>query len=29
MTDTLLDQDDAATPLTPDERADLIPSYNN
>ena len=27
MTDPLLEQDDASTPLTPDERADLIPSY--
>jgi Fic-DOC domain mobile mystery protein B len=27
MTDPLLEQDDASTPLTPDERADLILSY--
>lgn len=27
MRDPLLDIDDAATPLTPDERADLIPAY--
>ena len=27
MTDPFLEQDDASTPLTPDERADLIPSY--
>lgn len=27
MNDPLLEQDDASTPLTPDERADLIPSY--
>ena len=27
MTDPLLEHDDAATPLTPDERADLIPAY--
>ncbi|KAF0117549.1 MAG: mobile protein B [Hyphomonadaceae bacterium] len=27
MSDPLLEQDDASTPLTPDERADLIPSY--
>jgi Fic-DOC domain mobile mystery protein B len=27
MIDPLLEQDDASTPLTPDERADLIPSY--
>lgn len=27
MTDPLLEQDDASTPLTPEERADLIPSY--
>ncbi|QKT03533.1 mobile mystery protein B [Ectothiorhodospiraceae bacterium 2226] len=27
MTDLLEDQDDAATPLTEEERADLIPSY--
>lgn len=27
MTDPLFDQDDAATPLTPDEREALIPSY--
>lgn len=27
MTDPLLEQDEAPTPLTPDERADLIPSY--
>lgn len=27
MTDPLLKGDDAATPITPDERADLIPAY--
>ena len=27
MTDPLLEQDDASTPLTPEEREDLIPSY--
>lgn len=27
MTDPLMEQDEASTPLTPDERADLIPSY--
>lgn len=28
MTDPLFDQDDAATPLTPEEREGLIPSDN-
>jgi len=27
MTDPLLDHDDASTPLTEEERHDLIPSY--
>lgn len=27
MTDPLFERDDAATPITPDERADLIPGY--
>lgn len=27
MTDPLFEQDDAATPLTPEEREGLIPSY--
>ncbi len=27
MSDPLFDQDDAATPVSPDERADLIPAY--
>ncbi len=28
MMDPLFDQDDAATPLSPDERQGLIPSYS-